>query len=108
MVSEYVLLAPPTNLGMKMVTGRRLVDIFGGGWRFKPLTDGSGTVAIWRDSSRCRPALIRPIAHRLGRRRLDHEISRRMTDLAAGCADPVVLEAATAAVRGAARSAESR
>ena len=96
MVSEYVSFAPPTNVGMKMVKGPWFFDIFGGGWRFTPV--GDGTRVTWRYNFRCRPALLRPVAHPIGRWLLGREIRRRIRGYAAGCVDDVVLAEAERAI----------
>ena len=89
MVSEYVSYAPPTNVGMRMVTGPWFFATLAGGWRFKP-ADG-GTLATWKYSFACRPAWLAPLAERIGARVLQREIDRRIAGFARGCADPVVL-----------------
>ncbi|MBN8881444.1 MAG: SRPBCC family protein [Salana multivorans] len=89
MVSEYVSYAPPTNVGMRMVTGPWFFANLAGGWRFKP-ADG-GTLATWKYSFACRPAWLAPLAERIGARVLQREIDRRIAGFARGCADPVVL-----------------
>jgi Polyketide cyclase / dehydrase and lipid transport len=96
MVSEYVSFAPPTNVGMKMVTGPWFFDMFGGGWRFTPAGDGSSTQAVWRYSFRCRPGWLRPVAEPIGRVVLGREIRRRLAGYVRGCHDEVVLAAARA------------
>jgi hypothetical protein len=97
MISEYVSFAPPTNVGMKMVDGPWFFDNFAGGWRFTPTEDGQ-TRAVWRYSFRCRPSLLRPLAHPVGRWLLGREIRRRIDGYAAGCRDDVVLAEAERAV----------
>ena len=95
MTSEYVSYVPPSHVGMKMVAGPWFFETFAGGWRFAP--DGAGgTVATWRYNFRCRPAVLRPVGHALGRWLLGRDIRRRIAGYAAGCLDPVVLAAATA------------
>jgi hypothetical protein len=94
MVSEYVSFAPPTNVGMKMLRGPWFFEMFAGGWRFVPAADPGHTVATWRYSFRCRPVVLRPITHRIGRWVLGRDIRRRIAGFAAGCADPVVVAAA--------------
>lgn len=98
MVSEYVSFAPPTNVGMKMITGPWFFDMFGGGWRFTPAGDGTSTRAVWRYSFRCRPAWLRPVAEPIGRVVLGREIRRRLAGYVRGCHDDVVLAAARAAL----------
>jgi hypothetical protein len=97
MISEYVSYAPPTNVGMKMVSGPWFFEMFAGGWRFAPIGDGTQTRATWRYSFRCRPRLLRPLAHPLGRWLLGRDIRRRIAGFAAGCDDEVVRAAAGAA-----------
>jgi hypothetical protein len=62
--------------------------------RFAPADEPGHTVATWRYNFRCRPALLRPIADRVGTWVLGRDIRRRIAGYAAGCADPVVLAAA--------------
>lgn len=92
MVSEYVSYAPPSNVGMTMVTGPWFFNHLGGGWRFKPAPDG-GTLATWKYSFRCRPAWLAPLAERIGGWVLQRDIDRRIAGFARGCADPQVLAA---------------
>jgi hypothetical protein len=94
MISEYVSFAPPTNVGMKMVRGPWFFEMFAGGWRFAPAAEPGHTVATWRYSFRCRPALLRPIADRIGSWLLGRDIRRRIAGYATGCTDPVVIAAA--------------
>ncbi|MEV6493023.1 SRPBCC family protein [Actinoplanes sp. NPDC051633] len=99
MVSEYVSFHPPTNVGMKMVRGPWFFSMFAGGWRFAPAPDRpQHSIATWRYSFRCRPAVVRPIAEWIGERFLDWEIRRRIAGYARGCVDPVVLAAARQAL----------
>ena len=92
MVSQYVSYNPPTNVGMKMLTGPWFFTSFAGGWRFAP-EPGGGTLATWRYSFRCKPVWLAPIAERIGARILRRDIDRRIAGYARGCADPVVLAA---------------
>lgn len=94
MVSEYVSYNPPSNVGMKMVRGPWFFEMMAGGWRFAPAAEPGHTVATWRYSFRCRPALVRPIAERVGVWLLGRDIRRRIAGFARGCTDPVVLAAA--------------
>ncbi|WP_420112923.1 SRPBCC family protein [Pseudactinotalea sp.] len=89
MVSEYVSYAPPSNVGMKMVTGPWFFTSMAGGWRFKA-TEG-GTLATWKYNFSCRPAWLAPLAERIGAWVLQREIDRRIAGFARGCADPQVL-----------------
>lgn len=93
MVSEYVSFNPPTNVGMRMVEGPWFFAVMAGGWRFAPLPDGAGTLAVWRYSFTCRPGWLAPLAERIGRRVLQRDIDRRIAGFARGCADPGVLAA---------------
>lgn len=95
MISEYVSYAPPSHVGMKMIRGPWFFEMFAGGWRFATAgDDGTHTTATWRYSFRCRPAILRPITHRIGVWLLGRDIRRRIAGFAAGCADPRVLAAA--------------
>jgi hypothetical protein len=98
MVSEYVSFAPPSHVGMKMVRGPWFFEMFAGGWRFAPAAEPGHTVATWRYSFRCRPAVLRPIADRIGIWVLGRDIRRRIAGYAAGCTDPVVVAAARQAL----------
>lgn len=89
MVSEYVSYAPPSNVGMRMVTGPWFFANLAGGWRFKAV-DG-GTRATWKYSFTCRPRWLAPIAERIGGWILQRDIDRRIAGFARGCADPLVL-----------------
>ena len=93
MISEYVSYRPPSNVGMKMVTGPWFFAKLGGGWRFSDAGDGR-TLAVWRYNFGCRPRWLAPIAERIGALVLRRDIDRRIQGFARGCADPVVLEAA--------------
>jgi hypothetical protein len=96
MVSEYVSYHPPTNVGMKMVTGSWFFERLGGGWRFDPVDGAPGsTRAVWKYNFTCRPKWLAPIAERIGRVVLQRDIDRRIAGFARGCADPAVLEAAS-------------
>jgi len=90
MISEYVAYAPPSNVGMKMVKGPWFFEVFAAGWRFAPLQGGTHTRATWRYSFRCRPRLLRRVAHPLGVWLLGRDIRRRIAGFAAGCGDEVV------------------
>jgi hypothetical protein len=94
MVSEYVSYAPPTNVGMKMVSGPWFFEMFAGGWRFAPGSGSNETIATWRYHFRIRPRVLRPVGDLLGRWLLGRDINRRITGYARGCTDPVVLDAA--------------
>lgn len=93
MVSEYTSFRPPEQVGMKMVEGPWFFQSFGGGWIFKP-EGGSSTVATWRYTFTIRPAVLRPIADRIGSWLLGHDINKRINAYAAACLDPIVVEAA--------------
>jgi hypothetical protein len=93
MVSEYVSYAPPSNVGMTMVTGPWFFSHLAGGWRFKTAPDGGGTLATWKYSFGCRPAWLAPLAERIGAWVLQRDIDRRIAGFARGCADPQVLAA---------------
>ena len=95
MVSEYVSYRPPTSVGMTMVEGPWFFGGFGGGWRFTPeRRDGTdGTRAVWKYTFSTRPAVLRPVADRVGRWLLGREIRRRIDAFAAACSDPAVLAA---------------
>jgi hypothetical protein len=100
MISEYVSFVPPSHVGMKMVHGPWFFETFAGGWRFAPAAEPGYTVATWRYHFRCRPAWLRPVAHRLGLWLLGRDIRRRIASYAAGCTDPAVLAAAREMISG--------
>ena len=95
MVSEYVSFNPPTNVGMKMVEGPWFFASFAGGWRFAA-EPGGRCRATWRYNFSCRPAWLAPLAERIGAIVLKRDIDRRIAGFARGCADPVVVAAASA------------
>lgn len=92
MVSEYVSFKPPHQVGMKMVEGPWFFEQFSGGWSFQEL-DAGRTRATWRYTFRCRPAVIRPVAERIGTWFLGRDIDRRLAAFARACADPSILAA---------------
>ena len=117
MVSEYVSYNPPSRpprcgdhsrtglgrpvvgtVGMKMVRGPWFFAMMAGGWRFAPAAEPGHTVATWRYNFRCKPALVRPIAERVGVWLLGRDIRRRIAGFARGCADPVVVAVAEGSV----------
>jgi hypothetical protein len=94
MVSEYVSYNPPSNVGMKMLTGSWFFEKLGGGWRFAPVDGEPGrTLAVWRYNFSCRPAWLAPLAERIGSVILQRDIDRRIAGFARGCGDPEVLAA---------------
>ncbi|TBN56908.1 SRPBCC family protein [Glaciihabitans arcticus] len=96
MVSEYVSYNPPTNVGMKMLTGSWFFERLGGGWRFGPVEgDPNSTLAVWRYNFACKPAWLAPLAERIGSVILQRDIDRRIAGFARGCSDPIVLAAIT-------------
>jgi hypothetical protein len=98
MVSEYVSYRPPTSVGMKVTKLPWFFEKLGGGWRFASHPETGGTLATWKYNFSCRPRLIAPIAEWIGVRLIRHDIDRRIAGFARGCADPVVLAAARAAL----------
>lgn len=95
MVSEYVSYNPPTNVGMKMLTGSWFFERLGGGWRFSPVPDSpESTLAVWRYNFACKPKWLAPLAERIGAIILQRDIDKRIAGFARGCADPVVVDAA--------------
>lgn len=95
MVSEYTSFRPPTQVGMKMVEGPWFFATMGGGWSFAVIDDSS-CEATWRYTFTIRPKVLKPVAEPIGRWLLGRDIRRRIAGFAAGCEDPVVVEAATA------------
>lgn len=93
MISHYVSYAPPTNAGMVMDSGPWFFEKLGGGWRYTPSDDGTGTHAVWKYNFTCRPRWLAPIAEWVGVIVLGHEIRGRIAGFARGCVDPVVLAA---------------
>jgi hypothetical protein len=92
MVSEYVTFRPPTQVGMRMVSGPWFFRTFSGGWNFAPAA-GGGTDATWRYNFTIRPRWLAPVADRVGTWLLGRDIRRRLDAFAAACDDPVVLTA---------------
>lgn len=108
MVSEYVAYRPPSNVGMKMVTGSWFFARLGGGWRFEPVPGDLGsTRAVWRYNFACRPAWLAPLAERIGAWLLQHDIDRRIAGFARGCNDPVVVAAVASTVQRSAQRTEA-
>lgn len=94
MISEYVSYHPPTNVGMKMLTGSWFFERLAGGWRFDPVEgDPGSTHAVWKYNFACRPKWLAPLAERIGAVVLQRDIDRRIAGFARGCSDPVVLAA---------------
>lgn len=93
MVSEYVTFRPPTQVGMKMVTGPPFFRSFSGGWNFSPAGDGTSTVATWRYNFTIRPSWLAPVADRIGVWLLGRDIRRRLDAFAAACADKQIVSA---------------
>lgn len=94
MVSEYVTFRPPTQVGMKMVTGPPFFKSFSGGWNFSPAgDDGTSTQATWRYNFTIRPGWLAPVADRIGVWVLGRDIRRRLDAFAAACADPEIVAA---------------
>lgn len=89
MVSEYVSYTPPRNVGMTMVSGPWFFENFGGGWRFTP--DDGGTRAVWKYTFSCRPALVKPLAEKIGGWLLGREIERRIEAFAKACENPALV-----------------
>ena len=94
MVSEYTTYHPPTNVGMKMVSGPWFFASFAGGWNFREVEPGR-TEATWRYTFTTRPKWLRPIADRVGRWLLGRDIRRRIEGFAAAFDDPELLAAIT-------------
>ena len=78
MVSEYTSFRPPTQVGMKMVTGPPFFASFGGGWSFREAEhhtdDAPATEATWRYTFSVRPSWLAPIADPIGIRVLTGDI----------------------------------
>lgn len=92
MVSRYVSYAPPSNVGMTMVSGPWFFESFSGGWRFEPARDGAR--AVWKYTYTVRPRWLRRVAEPVGQWLLGREIRRRIEAFAVACADPAVVAAA--------------
>ena len=94
MVSEYVTFRPPTQVGMKMVTGPPFFRSFSGGWNFTPVDeDGTSTRATWRYNFTIRPAWLAPLADRIGVWLLGRDIRRRLDAFAVACTDADIIAA---------------
>lgn len=105
MVSEYTSFRAPTQVGMKMIEGPWFFATMGGGWHFADNGDGT-TKATWRYVFSTKPAVLSPVAERIGSWLLGRDITRRINGYAQGCTDPVVLEAAQAQVDASAEGGE--
>jgi hypothetical protein len=90
MVSEYVRVDAPRQVGMRMVSGPWFFRSFGAGWRFTALPDGR-TEATWRYTFTCRPRVLAFVAEPLGRWILGRDIRRRLAAFARACADPSIV-----------------
>lgn len=101
MISEYTSVRPPTQVGMKMVSGPPFFSAFGGGWTFRPIetADGSATEATWRYTFTIRPKWLAPIADPIGRWLLSRDIDQRLRHFAEGCADPELVARAVEALQ---------
>lgn len=97
MLGEYASFAPPTNVGMRMITGPWFFEHFGAGWRFQPGPQAGSTEAVWRYNFTVRPSFLRPVGDRVGQWLLGADIRRRIAGYAAGCRDAVVMTAARSA-----------
>lgn len=95
MISEYTSFRPPTQVGMKMVTGPAFFSSFGGGWSFREAdghTDESpSTEATWRYSFTVKPPVLGKIADPIGIKLLGFDIDKRIAGYAKGCEDPLVI-----------------
>jgi len=103
MVSEYTSFRPPTQVGMKMVSGPPFFSAFGGGWTFRTVDGATGPVteATWRYTFTIRPSWLAPVADPIGRWLLGRDIDGRLRDFAAGCADADLVARAVEALRSA-------
>lgn len=99
MVSEYTSFRPPTQVGMKMVSGPWFFAAFGGGWSFKPVGEDR-TEATWRYTFAIRPGWLAPIGDRIGSAFLRHDIERRLAAFAHGCEDEALVARALDALPG--------
>ena len=90
MTTEYVSYRPPTNVGMKMLTGSWFFERLAGGWHFDAVT-ASTTRAVWKYNFACQPKWLAPLAERIGAVILQRDIDRRIAGFARGCADPAVI-----------------
>jgi Polyketide cyclase / dehydrase and lipid transport len=90
MVSEYVTFRPPTQVGMRMVTGPWFFRSFSGGWNFAP-AGGGATEATWRYNFTIRPRWLAPVADRVGVWVLGRDVRRRLDAFARACADPDIV-----------------
>ena len=94
MLSEYVTFRPPTQVGMKMVTGPPFFRSFSGGWNFTPAGgDGASTQATWRYNFTIRPGWLAPVGDRIGVWLLGRDIRRRLDAFAAACTDADIVAA---------------
>lgn len=98
MISEYTSFRPPTQVGMKMVTGPSFFALFAGGWSFRTVDteEGPATEATWRYTFTIRPAWLQRIADPIGKWLLGRDLDRRLRGFADGCADPELIARALA------------
>jgi len=90
MVSEYVSVRPPTQVGMKMVDGPWFFEQMSGGWSFSAI-DIDRCRATWRYTFTVRPPWIRFVADPLGRWLLGRDIRNRLAAFGRACEDPSIL-----------------
>ena len=90
MVSEYVSVRPPTQVGMKMVSGPWFFEQMSGGWSFSAI-GADRCRAIWRYTFTVRPRWIRFVADPIGRWLLGRDIDKRLAAFGRACADPSIL-----------------
>ncbi len=95
MVSEYTSFRPPSQVGMKMVSGPPFFSSFGGGWSFRQAeshTDQNpATESTWRYTFTVKPPILGKIADPIGIKLLGLDIEKRIAGYAKGCVDPVVV-----------------
>ena len=99
MITEYTSFKPPTQVGMKLVSGPPFFGNFAGGWSFKPVAETT-TEATWRYTFSIKPTLLAPIGDRIGARLLGSDIETRLEHFARGCLDPDLVARAHAQLRG--------
>lgn len=99
MVTEYTSFNPPKQVGMKLVKGPPFFVSFGGGWSFVSVDDNN-TRATWRYTFKVKPAVLAPIADRIGEVLLGRDIEARLKRFAEGCLDPDLVARAKEQLNG--------
>lgn len=90
MVSEYVSVRPPLQVGMRMVSGPWFFEQMSGGWTFAAV-GADRCRAVWRYTFTVRPTWLQFVGHPLGTWLLGRDIRNRIDAFARACADDSIL-----------------